>query len=84
MSVTAIRKTRSPKPSKTLPDRSTAREARPGRLREAAAGYAFSPPGQDMRERLRDREDKFIRLKDRDGEIDSFGGSGAVEIRLTN
>ena len=35
-----------------------------------AAGYAFSPPGQDMRERLRDREDKFIRLEGRDGEIE--------------
>jgi Relaxase/Mobilisation nuclease domain/Large polyvalent protein-associated domain 7 len=37
---------------------------------QRAASYAFSPPGQEMRDRLREQEQKFIRLEGRDGELE--------------
>jgi hypothetical protein len=41
-----------------------------GAYAERAVSHAFSPPGQEMQARLRDQEQKFIRLESRDGEID--------------
>jgi len=37
---------------------------------QRAASYAFSAPGQEMRARLREQEQKFIRLEGRDGELE--------------
>ena len=56
--------------------REAARADRPNEKRDwdayaqRAASYAFSPPGQEMRARLREQEQKFIRLEGRDGELE--------------
>ncbi len=44
---------------------------------QRAASYAFSPPGREMRARIREQEQKFIRLEGRDGELELLRRNGS-------